>query len=211
MPVRLEHPVGLPTPDPAADSDDWAALVDSQLKTVRQSAGNWRTGLAALLALITGILAIREPGTMGGLAPWAADTVGGILLASLALAAVGAWFALSAAYGSPAVIDHDAFRKAGGLTGVRFGLARAAVHQLRWARWATVAALALMAAAVAVTWYAPRAPSALIEVERVADPAVCGTLIASRSGHLDIRPEGGAAVRVPARSLVSLRLVNDCP
>src|SRR5690348_16752296 len=99
MAVHLQPPVGLPTPDTAADSHDWAVLVDSQLETVRKSAESWRTGLAALLALITGILAIREPGGMGGLAPWAAEAVGGLLLAGLALAAAGAWLALSAAYG----------------------------------------------------------------------------------------------------------------
>jgi hypothetical protein len=211
MAVRLQPPVGLPTPETAADSQDWAVLVDSQLETVRQSAASWRTGLAALIALITGILAIREPGRMGGLAPWAVNTVGGLLLAGLALAVAGAWLALSAAYGAPAVIDHERFQQAGGLTGLRFDLARTAVHNLRRARWATVLALGLMAAAVALTWYAPRAPSALVEVERTADPVVCGTLIASREGYLDIRPEHSAAVRVPARSLVSLRVVEDCP
>ncbi|HEY0950535.1 hypothetical protein [Nocardioides sp.] len=211
MPARLQPPVGQPTPSSLADSRDWAALVASQLETVRASATNWRNGLAATIGLITVVLAVRKPEDADSLAQWFGHTVGALLLLALACSIVGAFAALAAAYGTPAEMTREQFRDAGGITGVQLALARTAVKWLGVARIATAVSLALLMLTVGLTWFAPRGQAVLLEVELQSGPSVCGTLTTSSGGYVDIRAATAPTMRLRLSDVRGMRPVTSCP
>lgn len=211
MPARLNIPRGLPTASPIDDSVAWTSLFASQLTDVRKCAENWRNGLAAMIGLITGFSVIKGPEDVSGLEPWAAITVGVLILLSISVATYGAWKSVAAAYGTPRVITSRDFHKEGGIDGLKLVLATQAVKDLLHARRATIAALVLLTAAVGFTWYGPHPKSAILEVERKSLPKVCGKLISSADGYMDIQPSHSQAVRVYMKDVVKVSVVEECP
>lgn len=211
MPVQLQPPVGLPTASASAEEEAWSSLVATQLTDVRKTAENWRNGLAALIGLITAFSVIKGPDDVSGLDRQAAYAVGLLLLLALACAAFGAWNSLNAAYGTPSTITRESFRNLGGINGYRLDLAGKTAFRLGLAKGATVLTLILLAAAVGVTWYGPRSISVLLDVERKSLPSVCGKLVSSGDGHMDIKPPSAEAVRVPMTDLVKVSAAGDCP
>ena len=211
MPVHLKPPTGLPTPAAFAEEDAWSSLVATQLTDMRKTAENWRNGLVAMIGLITAFSVIKGPDQVNGLDQWAAYAVGLFLFLALACAAFGAWMSLAAAYGTPSVITREAVRKFGGITGYKLELARKAVSKLRLAQAATLATLLLLAVAVGLTWYGPRSTSVILEVERKSLPNVCGKLVSSEDGYMDIKPSASEAIRVSMMDIVKVRVVEECP
>jgi hypothetical protein len=208
--VRLEPPVGLPETVAGDDDAAWDALVQTQLADVRKSAENWRTGLAGILALVTGFTLIKGPTDVSSLESWASYVVGVLLLLALACAAFGAWQSLGAAYGSPGTLTRQDYRAAGGATGFDLKRATDAARKLRDAKLATIGALFLLCGAIGLTWYGPRPASVTVRVDRSSAPSICGKMGDSAAGHLDVTLPGGSSVRLEFADVVRLRSVASC-
>ena len=211
MPVQLKPPIGLPTASSTAEEESWSSLVATQLADVRKTAENWRNGLVAMIGLITAVSVIKGPNQVSGLDRWPAYAVGLLLFLALACATFGAWTSLTAAYGKPSVITREAFLGLGGINGYRLKLARNGVSRLHLAQAATLATLLLLAAAIGLTWYGPRSASVILDVERKSLPNLCGKLVSSKDGYIDIKPSASEAIRVYMPDIVTVRAVKECP
>jgi hypothetical protein len=142
-----------------------------------------------------------------GVAYW----VGILLFLALRSAAFGAWSSLAAAYGEPVEITQEQFHQQGGIDGYRHSVALlAAAKKLKHAQNATIVTLVLLTLAVALTWYGPRSASTL-DLERRLLPNVCGKLVSSSNGYIDVKPSDSAAVRLARTDVVKLTLVETCP
>jgi hypothetical protein len=119
--------------------------------------------------------------------------------------------ALSAAFGTPSVITWEGFLALGGLNGYRLDLATKSVVRLRRAQASTIATLALVAVAVGLTWYGPRSASVILKVERRSLPTVCGKLVSSSDGTIDLKPLSSGPIRVDVNELISMKAVTECP
>jgi|SRR6185436_9226622 len=210
MPVHLKKPVGLPSSASASDQKAWSTLVRTQLENVTKTAENWRSGLAALIGLIAGFSLIKGPAEIAGLAPWAAYTVGVLLLLAFACALFGTWKSLMAAYGSPRTLTREEFREIGGIDGFRLQAAANRAARLRVAQRATILTLLLLAAATGLTWYGPRKQSFFVNVERNSQPSLCGELVSSADGYIEVKPSGSAATKVKLSDVSMLRAVKEC-
>jgi hypothetical protein len=211
MPVQLKPPVGLPTASSLTEDEAWSSLVSNQLADVRKTAENWRNGLVALIGLIATFSVIKGSSDVNSLARWAAYLVGVLLVLALLCAVVGAWKSLATAYGTPSLVTREAFRALGGLNGFRLDLATKTADNLRLAQVATILTLALLATAVGLTWYGPRSVSVIVNVERKSMPNVCGKLVSSKDGDMDIKPAGLEPVRVHLTDLIAVHAVDECP
>lgn len=210
MPVRLGEPEGFPTPASLAEDGDWQALLGTQLADTRKIAENWRTGLAALLGLVTVFSAVKGEAAISGLEFRYAVATGVLLLMGVCVAVIGALASLRAAYGTPRAVSRGELLSTGGLPGYRYELACQAVSDLRWARWTTLTSLVCIIAAISVTWYGPRPAQAIIDVERTGSPHVCGKLVASADGYIDIELSSAEATRIANKDILSINAVSEC-
>jgi hypothetical protein len=210
MPAQLQPPEGLPGPTSGSDNEAWSSLVRTQLENVTKTAENWRSGLVALIGLIAGFSLIKGSDNLSGLAPWAAYTVGVLLLLALGSAIFGTWASLAAAYGIPRAVSRDEFKRIGGIDGFRLQAATNRASRLFVARLATILTLLLLATAIGLTWYGPRPKSFLLEIERDSQPSLCGELVSSENGYIEIRPSGSSATRVKISELQKIRAVKEC-
>jgi hypothetical protein len=211
MPPRLKPPIGLPTSVSLADNEAWSSLVTNQLADVRKAAENWRNGLVALIGLVATFSVIKGANDLSGLARWAGYSVGILLSLALVCAIFGAWKSLAAAYGTPSVISLEQFRAVGGADGFRLDLGTKTVSNLLWARRATIATVILVALAVGLTWYGPRPAFVILNVERKSLPNVCGKLVSSQNGEMEIKPSDTKAVRIRMADTTAMHAVDECP
>jgi hypothetical protein len=211
MPVRLQPAAGLPTPLSIAEDQAFSTLISTQFDSVRKTAENWRNGLVAMTGLIAAFSIIKGPSDVAGLTHGVAYWVGILLFLALRSAAFGAWSSLAAAYGEPVEITQEQFHQQGGIDGYRHSMALlAAAKKLKHAQNATIVTLVLLTLAVALTWYGPRSASTL-DLERRLLPNVCGKLVSSSNGYIDVKPSDSAAVRLARTDVVKLTLVETCP
>jgi hypothetical protein len=210
MPAQLRPPEGLPGSISGSDNEAWSTLVRTQLESVTKTAENWRTGLVALIGVIAGFSLIKGPDNLSGLASWAAYTVGVLLLLALASAVFGTWASLAAAYGIPRTVSREEFKRIGGIDGFRLQAAANRASRLFVARLATIVTILLLAAAIGLTWYGPRPRSFFLQVERHAQPSLCGEQISSENGYIEIRPSGSSATKVKTSEVQNIRAVKEC-
>lgn len=211
MPAQLKPADRPPTAADLEEEAAWTTLVTDQLTTVRKSAENWRTGLAAIVSVITASWVIKGPADVQSLERPASYGVGILLALGLASAIFGAWMCITAANGKPSLVTRDEIHTLGGISGFSLSRAKAAARQLRLAQGATVLALVLLASSIGLTWYGPRATSVSLDVERRNLPSVCGTLVAFRDGYVDLKPPGALTMRIRLDDIIGLRGVSTCP
>jgi hypothetical protein len=211
MPIRLEPVQGLPTRLSAADEEGFSKLVSMQLDNARKAAENWRNGLVAIIGLIAAFSVIKGPSEISGLGDGFGYVVGILLALALASAAYGAWLSLDAAFGSPSLITREQFQNQGGIDGYRLNLARHAANELGCAKAATVVTLVLLALAVAVTWYGPRSNVVMLAAEGTSGHGVCGKLVSSADGYIELKPAGSGPTRFYLADLIKVTAVERCP
>ena len=210
MPARLIPPIGLPTSSSFAEEEEWSSLLTSQLANVRKTAENWRNGFVSIIGLVTVFSVIKGPTSINNLDKWASYTVGLLILLTLTSASFGAWSSLIAAYGIPKIINRSGFRRLGGIHGYRFDLAKKSVSRLKQAQLAMILALILLMGALGLTWYGPRSTAVIIEIERQTLPKVCGELLLSNDGYIDIKLSSSQPLRVQMTDIVRLSVLEKC-
>jgi hypothetical protein len=205
-----------PRPVSAADREAFDSLVREALPTVRSMAAAWRTGLTALITLVTtGIILKGRTDTTNLAVPWklAVTLAVGV---GLALAIVGLWHALAAEVGARTRLHTlDEIRaQYASVQAYQVGQAAAAGRRLQTARVLVAAALGLILAGVLLTWWAPASPAmspAYLRVTR-STGTVCGTPGSVDAGILRLTVAGiDKPVGIPLATVSKLAIANTCP
>jgi hypothetical protein len=199
------------------DARELQGLRKTELADVRKSAENWRTGLAALLAVLTATLFIKGKSSIDDIDPggWRWAVIVPLLLAGIA-ATFGAYRAIRAAYGVPRDewVDVDkGLQKHGSLSAWRHAFAVTTVNDLRLAKVMTVLSLGLVGLAIFLTWVAPGPPPpAFVSAtfSSAPDKPICGELTRADSGKVVIKKDDEHRVEKPFSELIALKVVDEC-
>lgn len=209
-------PASRPRPVSAADQEAFDALVKESLPAVRSMAATWRTGLTALVTLVTtGIILKGRTDTAALALPWRAAVTLAIG-AGIALAIAGLWHTLAAEAGARTRLHtldeiRDGFAS---VQAYQVGQAAAAGRRLQTARTLAAAALGLLLTGILLTWWAPGAPAWPPANLTVTQPGgtVCGVLKAADSGILHLTTAGAhETVTIPLSTITSLAVTPTCP
>lgn len=206
-----------PSPRPVSEADRQAfeALVKDSLASVRSMAASWRTGLTALITLVTTGIVITGRNSTASMPVswriWVTTAIGGGLLLALA----GLWIALAAEVGVRVrSVSLDDIRA--GYASVQaylVGQAIEAGQRLQLARTLAGIALALLVAGVLLTWWSPPAPTsppAYLKVT-IKGGDVCGALQSADGGVLRLSVAGAHDPAVlPLFSVTNLSVVTAC-
>lgn len=202
------------TPFDLAERAEFDQLVDDSLPGVRDSAAQWRNGLAAFITLVTTGLVIQGRNTVGDLpAGWRA-AITTLVALGLALSITGLWQALAAHAGSRSVPLSlaEIHERYGSIRAFRVVLARNAAGRLDVARVAVAAGLLCLLTGIGLTWWAPAvtAPFGYLRVQEGAS-AICGASQSSAGGVLRLSVAGASApVVIPLARVSSLSPVDSC-
>jgi len=210
-----QPPGGRPRPAPPTQGeveqrDAFGALARTSLERVQASAERWRTGLAALVALVTAGLFAKGPGAAAELpARWRLGlTAGGGV--GLALAVIGLWLALAAGAGLPRrrSLGEIAASNASVLHAEVVEARRAARH-LAAARLLLLVSLAVLGGTGAAWTLAPVA-TPMVEVEIDGD-SLCGELLSADDQEVRLQRDGVSDPDVVAFADVqNIRVGADC-
>ncbi|TGN63367.1 hypothetical protein EXE59_04960 [Nocardioides eburneiflavus] len=209
-PARFEPPLVPVTAVAEEFERQWLSLADKQLESVRKMAENWRTGLAALLGLVSIFSVVKAPTATADMDTWAIWTTGGLLFTSALLAVLGADQAMRAAYGVPQRMVRAKFFQIGGTQGINLAQAEDARSALRVARIMTYVALAALAGSVAMTWWGPGSDSDQVRATTSQGLVVCGTLVESADGVIQVDSKTAGPQRVKLTQVVKLEAVSTC-
>lgn len=211
-----EPSAALDRPVSAADREAFDALVKESLPAVRSMVAAWRTGLTALVTLVTtGIILKGRTDTTTLTMPWRIAVTLAIGV-GLALAIVGLWHTLAAEVGARTRLHtlDDIRRNYASVQAYQVGQAAAAGLRLQTARTLVAAALGLLLAGVLLTWWAPAAPAtpaAYLRVSR-SGGSICGTLESADGGILRLAVAGAhEPVVIPLTTITNLTVTPACP
>jgi hypothetical protein len=207
---------GRPRPVSAADREAFDALVKEALPAVRSMIAAWRTGLTALITLVTtGVIVTGRTTTSAMTGPWRV----GVTLAiggGLAVATTGLWHTLTAEVGARARLYSldDIRARYASVQAYQVGQAAAAGRRLQTARMLVGAALALLLTGVLLTWWAPAAPAkppAYLVVTRLGG-SVCGVLDSADGGIVRLTVTGAHnLVAIPLTTVTNMTVTASCP
>jgi hypothetical protein len=178
-----------------------------ELDLIREQAGKWRTGLAALLGLIGGIAVIRGSSLTADFPVGSRLAATAGMLAVLLFATVGAFLGMRAAYGLPRRRTLEADVE--GLLDYDRGRARRAVRDLRLTIAASFLAVAALGLTAAITWLAGPSAPATIRVTTGTGAIVCGKLKASGHSTVTLTTPGRERT-IPTGAIVRMAVVPEC-
>lgn len=177
----------------------------SELDLTRAAAGKWQTGLAALLAIVTGlsftsisdqIRKLESPGSV----------IAAVALAVTFVVAVTALFlALRAAGGLPHLVGTST------LDGAAHRSAKSSANSLRAAIWLSILALMVFAVSVGILWFWPQAQKDQLSMVVTGSDSWCGTTDPIEGSTLVITEPGGEVHVVDVDEIVSWSHVDSCP
>lgn len=176
----------------------------------------WRTGLTALITLVTtGIIITGRTATTTLAVPWRIAVTLAIG-AGLALAIVGLWHTLAAEVGARTRLRtlDDIRADYASVQAYQVGQAAAAGRRLQAARTLVALALGLLLTGVLLTWWAPTAPATPPAYLKVTRPGgiVCGILNSADGGTLRLTVAGvHEAVAIPLATITNLAVTPTCP
>jgi hypothetical protein len=215
------------------DERELMAVAETALTNIRKAAESWRTGLAGFLVLLLAVFFIRGKDRFEDIDGEGWRYLLAALLLGAAIAALyGSYRALRAAYGTPrdeylgevkGVLQRlprqhwttpRLIDQYGTLSAWRHAWARTAVADLRRAKVATIVSVVLVGGAAVVTWFAPGPPPpALARVSYMVTGVpkeLCGSLVSSAGGSIQVRDQDGRSATVPLGDVVSLQIVTSC-
>jgi hypothetical protein len=205
-----------PRPVSPADREAFDSLVKDSLTAVRSMAAAWRTGLTALITLVTtGVILTGRAAAATLALPWRTAVTLAVGL-GLALAVAGLWQALAAEVGARTRLQSldDIRAKYASVQAYQVGQAAKAGRRLQQARTLVAIALGLLLTGVLLTWWAPAAaPAAPPAYLQVAHPGgtVCGVLDSAGGGIVRVTVPGTyESVTIPLTTVTSLAVVPDC-
>jgi len=189
----------------AAEARD--KLADSELDRVRAAAGNWKTGLGALFALIPTLVVVKGTDTVDKLSSGDKTVVGVLIAVGTVLAVIATLLALRAAFGPlrrTATPGDD-------LTAARESEVDRTIGDLRLTRKLSVLGVAALAAAIAYAWAAPTAPApAYFSVGLSNGASVCGTLAGADQAAVRVQTANGETIAFSLADVKSTTFVASC-
>jgi hypothetical protein len=199
------------------DRKRWALLAAdlkfSQLDIARAQADTWRTGLATLTTLLTGVLVIRGRDDVSALTrPF--QIVAAALLGLALILLLWATMWLSRALAGPP--GEEILLTGEGLEQWTSGEVRKISTALRWVPSMAAASVVAVAAAVGVTWFGPAATSApLVRVTETSGQITCGTLIGETQRQVILTPPAAdgrtsPTTYLPLDSVLAITPVTTC-
>src|SRR5581483_8941471 len=180
----------------------------SQLDVARARADSWRTGLATLTTLLTGVLVVKGKDDLSTLTlPY--QVLAAAMLGVAFILLLSATLLVSRALAGP---PGEEFL----LTGEQLqrwtqGEVRKIERALSWAPGMTAASVLIVAGATAVTWFAPAQPTNQAELVRVTESTGeqhCGQLAGTARRNLILT---APAALVPLSAIIAVTPVTKCP
>lgn len=187
-----------------AAAKDRDSRTRSELERLRKAAGNWKTGLAALLALLPTLVVVKGTDSVADLSNRSKGIVGGFTALGALLAVIAALLALRASYGSLERQD-----SADDMTAARETEIDTTLDYLKWTRRLTVAAVVLLAVAIGYAWGAPSSDPANFAVTKTDDSVVCGTYVAPTTSAVRVKTSSGTSA-IPLEQVKSVAFKTKC-
>jgi hypothetical protein len=190
----------------AADRDQAELLQElssTELERVRKAAENWRTGLAAIIALITTVSVVKGNDVITDLPSHWQWTVAGLLVGALVTAGLGAYLAMRAAYGLPKPGPASEVRR------WRREQAKGAVSDLQGAIILSFVTLVLLALAVGFTWFGKEDSSAGFLKVSTDSTDICGSLKKADGSTLSIT-SGESERDISLSAVRAISVVSKC-
>lgn len=172
------------------DRKRWALLAQdlkfSQLDIVRKQADTWRTGLATLTTLLTGVLVVKGRDDVSALTlPFQVLVSALLALALILLLWATMWVsrALAGPPGEEIMLTGEGLEQ---WTYVEVGKVSNALH---WVPLLAAASVLIVASAVALTWFAPAQHASTASFVQVTGPSgqSCGELVGANDHEMVIR------------------------
>jgi len=204
-----------PTPFDLTERAEFERLVDDSLPGVRDSAENWRNGLAAFITLMTTGFVIKGRDVVGNVPVGWRIAITALVALGLAFSVIGLWQALAAHAGNRwlTVTLADIHERYGSVRAFQVATARNAAARLDTARAAVAAGLLCLLVGVGLTWWAPAAasiPPAYLRVEQ-GPTTTCGVLQSADEGMLRLAVVGANSPAViPLARVSNLSVVTAC-
>lgn len=175
---------------------------DAQLSGIRSAAAGWQKGLSGLVAGVAafGIFSGAEDVAMLA-APWNV-LAGSAVAASLAVSTLGAYLLLRAAHGIPRRLKPE------DLVASDVAATRRAFQSLTRGISATLMAAVLAAAALGLSWYAPRERDRPFTLTTPTDE-LCGQLVRWSDDQVTIIANG-VRTTLPGDDVQTLSIVEKC-
>ena len=211
MTEQEQAPTSGPTLASTATQAEWERLTAQNLPTVRECAGKWRDGLAALITLVTAGLVVSGPEKAGDLPAAWQWTVGLGLVGGMLATLVGLLLALAAAAGVPTTMTFAEFVDRGGSRVVlETEQATKAATRLRSARRWAIPGIVVVLLAIGVWLVSPTKPGSSLQVT-TADTIYCGELSTGDGGMLTMKLKGESQpVKVSFDKIQNLAVVETC-
>jgi hypothetical protein len=199
------------------DRKRWALLAAdlkfSQLDIARKQADTWRTGLATLTTLLTGVLVVKGKDDVSTLTRPFQIVVAALLgLALILLLWATLW--LSRALAGPP--GEEILLTGEGLEQWTSGEVRKISKALRWVPGMAAASVIAVAAAVGVTWFGPAAaatPAPLVQISETDGQTTCGTLVGETTRQVILTLAAADTARttyLPLASVLAIIPVTTC-
>jgi hypothetical protein len=201
------------------DRKRWALLAAdlkfSQLDIARKQADTWRTGLATLTTLLTGVLVVRGRDDVSTLTRPFQIVVAALLGAALILLLWATMWLSRALAGPP---GEEILLTGEGLEQWTNGEVRKISKALRWVPGLAAASVIAVAAAVGLTWFAPAAQGTsapLVQVSETDGQTTCGTFVGETTHQLILTlaaASGRTALTtyLPLASVLAIIPVTTC-
>ncbi len=195
------------------DSKRWALLAQdlkfSQLDIARKQADTWRTGLATLTALLTGVLVVKGRDNASGLTRPFQILVAALLGVALILLLWATMWLSRALAGPP---GEKILLTGENLADWTQREVRKISVALRWTPGLAAVSVIAVAAAVAFTWFGPTPGSTapLVQVTESTGQQSCGALLGVSEHELVLRGTA-APVMVPLSAVDAIKPVTACP
>lgn len=214
MSSGFRRPESGPTAESMRLQTEWDALLSRSLADVRQSAGRWRDGLAALLGVVTAAVVLAGPEQFADMVPAWRFSIAGLLLTGLLLTLAALYFALRATAGRPRPLTFEEFVGTWkGSAALDAQDAKDASEDIAKAQTLAGPGIALVLVASVAALVAPAAassPPALVKVA-MADRTVCGELASGDGGQVRVTVAGQSVPEVvPMSEVVNMWVVSDC-
>jgi hypothetical protein len=184
-------------------------LAGTELDRVRAAAASWKTGLAALFALIPTLVVVKGTDAVDKLTGSDKIIVGGLIAFGAALAMTATMIALRAAYGPlkrSKVLGDD-------LTVPVMSEVQRTIFALQITRALTIVGSAALAAAIAYTWASSPAPvptPAYFSVSLSNGTSVCGKLAGADPAAVRVQTANGETVAFSLADVKSTTFVASC-
>jgi hypothetical protein len=192
--IAILSPGHRPTGFDIQEAEERDALGQTELARGRAAAGNWRTGLAALLVLVPTLVVVKGTDAVKDLSNDRRLAIGLLIATGSMIAIVAAIFAMRAAFGPLKRQDLDT--KDPGA--IRDHEVEITLTYLRVTRWMSIVATVALAAAIAVAWVAPSTSPAFLKVTKATGDVMCGKYAGATTDAILVGiGEGASSIKLP--------------